>query len=188
MKKIASVLICLCLISTLLISCSTKEPLNKNDPVTLTMWHVFGSQADSPMNDMVDEFNRTVGQEKGIVIKVISVSNSSDIHAALLSAANGEAGAGTLPDLFFCYPETAKAIGGERIVAWDELFTEQELNEYVAAFIEEGMAEERLIVFPVAKSSEALFVNATIFDRFSADTGVKYESLATWEGDRKSVV
>jgi len=182
MKKIVSAIICFCLISTLLTSCGSKELLNKNDTVTLTMWHVFGSQSDSPMNDMVDEFNRTIGQEKGVVIKVVSVSNSSDIHVALLAAANGEAGAGDLPDLFFCYPETAKTIGVERIVAWNELFTEQELGEYVEAFIEEGMAEDKLVVFPVAKSSEALFVNATIFDRFSADTGVTYESLANWEG------
>ena len=182
MKKIIPVLLCLCLIATLLTSCGSKELLTKNDPVTLTMWHVFGSQADSPMNDMVDEFNRTVGQEKGVVIKVISVSNSSDVHATLLAAARGEAGAGALPDLFFCYPETAKTIGGERIVAWNDLFTEQELSAYVAAFIEEGMADSKLIVFPVAKSTEALFVNATIFDRFSADTGVTYENLATWDG------
>ena len=182
MKKTIPALICFYLISILLTSCGTKELLTKNDPVTLTMWHVFGSQAYSPMNDMVSEFNRTVGQEKGVVIKVISVSNSSDIHAALLAAANGEAGAGTLPDLFFCYPETAKAIGGERIVAWNELFSEQELSEYVAAFIEEGMADGNLIVFPVAKSSEALFVNSTIFDRFSADTGITYENLTTWDG------
>ena len=184
MKKIIPVLLFLFLISAILTSCEAKEPLNKNDPVELTMWHVFGSQAVSPMNDMVDEFNRTVGQEKGVVIRVVSVSNSSDVHTALLAAANGQAGAGDLPDLFFCYPETAKAIGGERIVDWNELFTAQELSEYVAAFIKEGTAEGKLIVFPVAKSSEALFVNATTFDRFAADTGVTYESLSTWEGLR----
>ena len=182
MKKTISALLCFCFLSGLLTSCGTKEPLDQKDPITLTMWHVFGSQSDSPMNDMIDEFNRTTGQEKGVVIKVISVSNSSDIHTALLAAASGDAGAGSLPDLFFCYPETAKAIGTDHIVAWNELFSAVELEEYVGAFIEECMVEGKLIVFPVAKSSEALFLNATIFDRFSADTGVTYESLATWEG------
>ena len=115
MKKFLSIVLCICFLSGLLASCRSGDLLSQKDPVTLTMWHVFGSQSDSPMNDMVDEFNRTVGQQKGVVIKVISVSNSSDIHAAALSAASGEAGAGSLPDLFFCYPETAKAIGAERI-------------------------------------------------------------------------
>ena len=29
-----------------------------NDPITLTMWHVYGSQTESPLNVMIDEFNR----------------------------------------------------------------------------------------------------------------------------------
>jgi multiple sugar transport system substrate-binding protein len=167
---------------TLLTGCGSKDGLDSGNPVTLTMWHVFGSQTESPMNDMVDEFNKTVGKEKGIVISVTSVSNSSDIHDALLASAGGEAGAGSLPDLFFCYPETAKTIGADRLVNWSELFTEKELNEYIPAFLEEGTADGKLLVFPVAKSSEALFVNTTIFDRFAADTGAAYGDLATWKG------
>ena len=35
---------------------------------------------------------------------------------------------------------------------------------------------------PVAKSTEIMFINQTIFDRFSQDTGVTIEELDTWEG------
>ena len=181
-KRVISAGLSLCLLAGMLAGCGAKGPLDKNNPVALTMWHVFGSQTDSPMNDMVDEFNRTAGKDKGVVVNVISVSNSSDIHGALLAAAAGNAGAGSLPDLFFCYPETAKTIGPDRLVNWGDLFTDTELSGYVPAFLEEGTIDGRLMVFPVAKSSEALFVNATIFDRFAADTGVTYDSLATWEG------
>ena len=171
------------LTSALLNGCTAaKGPLDANNPVTLTMWHVFGSQTNSPMNDMADEFNRTIGKDNGVIINVTSVTNSSDIHDALTAAADAVAGAGSMPDLFFCYPETAKAIGMDRIVAWDDLFTESELALYVPSFLEEGMVDGKLLVFPVAKSSEALFVNATVFDRFAADTGVTYDSMATWEG------
>ena len=31
-------------------------------PVTVTLWHVYGGEVNSPMNALVDEFNRTVGQ------------------------------------------------------------------------------------------------------------------------------
>jgi multiple sugar transport system substrate-binding protein len=170
------------LMLTLLAGCGTKDVLDPKKPVTLTMWHIFGSQTDSPMNDMVDEFNKTVGKDKGVVINVTSVSNSSDIHDALLAAANGDAGAGSMPDLFFCYPETAKTIGADRLADWNKLFTQKELGEYIPAFLSEGTVDGKLLVFPVAKSSEALFVNATIFDRFAKDTGVTYDSLATWDG------
>ena len=27
------------------------------DPVTVTLWHVYGGQTESPLNDLIDEFN-----------------------------------------------------------------------------------------------------------------------------------
>ena len=150
MKRNLSWILALVLTSTicfgLLAGCSKPDRLDPRQPVTLTLWHVFGSQPASPMNDKVSEFNATVGKEKGVVINVTSVSNSSDIHDALVPAARGDAGAGQLPHLFISYPEPAQTNGS------------------------------------VAKSSEALFINKTIFDRFFADTGHVYEKLATWEG------
>ena len=50
------------------------------EPVTVTLWHVYGGEVNSPMNALVDEFNRTVGQEQGIRVRVDSVSNSGVIH------------------------------------------------------------------------------------------------------------
>ena len=44
------------------------------------------------------------------------------------------------------------------------------------------MVKDRLVVLPVAKSTEILFINKTIFDRFSQATGVTVEDLDTWEG------
>ena len=49
------------------------------------MWHVYGSQTTSPLNTMIDEFNRTVGKENGITINVVSVTSSSAIDDVLLN-------------------------------------------------------------------------------------------------------
>ena len=70
------------------------------EPVTLTVWHVYGAQTDSPLNDLIDEFNETVGAEQGIKLNVTVVSNTNNIHDAVLRAARGEPGAADLPDLF----------------------------------------------------------------------------------------
>lgn len=182
MKKLLSVFL-LGMISLLsMTGCKNNTKLNPNDPVVLTMWHVYGSQAESPMNHMINEFNQTIGKETGVIINVTSVSNSSDIHDALLAAASGQAGAGTLPDLFFCYPETAEAITCDFIEDWNDLLTEAELKEYVPSFLDEGTIDSKLLVLPIAKSSEALFVNTTIFDRFATETGASYDDLTTWDG------
>jgi len=66
---------------------------------------------------------------------------------------------------------------------FDNYFTDKELAEYVDAFVEEGrIADGGLYVFPIAKSTEVLYVNQTLFDKFAAATGAKQEDFATFEG------
>ena len=43
----------------------------------LSIWHVYGEQADSPMNRLLTEFNDTVGREKGILLNVAPPSAAS---------------------------------------------------------------------------------------------------------------
>lgn len=50
------------------------------DPVTVTLWHVYGGQTESPLNDLIDEFNETIGKEKNIRVQVGSVTNTNTIH------------------------------------------------------------------------------------------------------------
>ena len=78
MKKIFSLLLIFIILLCCFSGCKKSE-LDKNKPVTLTMWHVYGEQADSPMNRLVEEFNQTVGMEKGIIINVTGMSNASHI-------------------------------------------------------------------------------------------------------------
>nr|MBQ4319046.1 carbohydrate ABC transporter substrate-binding protein [Clostridia bacterium] len=60
--------------------------------------------------------------------------------------------------------------------------SEKELKEYVPEFIKSGRTDAGLSVFPLSKSSYALFLNGSQFERFSADTGVTYDDLASWDG------
>lgn len=85
-------------------------------PVTLTMWHVYGSQTESPLNALIDEFNQTKGKESGIVVSVVSVTNSSAIDDALIASAHNDPGAVSMPDLFTAYPRVAEEIGPDRLL------------------------------------------------------------------------
>ena len=181
MKKILALLFSVMLVFSLT-GCSEPTLLDPNNPVTLTFWHVYGEQADSPMNQLIAEFNATIGHEKGIVVTVTNVTSTSKISAQLLSSQAGEVGAPPMPDLFSCHTTTAVNLGAEKLVDFSEWFSEKELNEYVPEFLASGMMDGSLAVFPVSKSSYALFLNGSQFDRFSTDTGVTYDDLATWEG------
>ena len=172
------------LVLALTISCiGCDEGILKSNPVTLTIWHVYGEQTASPLNDLINEFNDTIGQKEGIKVQVSLVSNTNTIHEAVLKSANKEPGATELPDMFISYPKTVLAMpDSDVLVDFRDYFSEDELKAYVPEFIEEGDINGRLLVFPVAKSTEILFVNNTLFDRFAKDTGAKIEDLKTWEG------
>ncbi|EOQ35554.1 ABC transporter substrate-binding protein [Butyricicoccus pullicaecorum] len=181
MKKLfAWMLILFCMAG--LSGCNSKTTLSPDSPVALTMWHVYGEQADSPMNRLVDEFNQTVGKEKGIIIDVTVVTNSVSLGPQLLDAHANKPGAPSMPDLFSCFPGIIKQIGVEHVLDWQDYFSDEERSHFVKEFIDEGTVEDHLAVFPVSKSSYTLFINGSQFDRFSAETDVSYADLADWNG------
>lgn len=178
-RKVISVVIIVAILSTMA-GCGKSQ--SRKEPITLTIWHVYGGQTDSPLNDLIDEFNGTEGKKEGIKIQVGMVSNTNTIHEEVLKAANKDPGAAKLPDLFISYPKTVLAMNDSGILAdYHDYFSENELKDFIPEFLKEGEIDGRLLVFPVAKSTEILFVNKTIFDRFSADTGASMEQLTTWE-------
>lgn len=155
----------------------------QKEPVTLTIWHVYGGQTDSPLNDMIDEFNQTIGKEEGIYVQVASVTNTNTIHEDVLAAANQDPGAAKLPDLFVSYPKTVLAMPDEDIlVDYRDYFSEEELEMYLPGFLEEGNINGKQMILPVAKSTEIMYINKTAFDRFADETGSGLEDLNTWEG------
>ena len=59
----------------------SKTLLSAKDPTMLSIWHMYGEQADSPMNRLLTEFNDTVGKEKGILLNVTNMTNSAAFDA-----------------------------------------------------------------------------------------------------------
>jgi len=110
MKKLFVLLLTVSMLSICMFGCNTKEH-NSNEPITLTLWHVYGDQADSPMNQLIEEFNQTVGLEKNILITVTNVSSTSKIRYQLLDAQAGKPGVPEMPDLFSCHSNMALALG-----------------------------------------------------------------------------
>jgi len=179
-RVIACVLACVLAAASLLASAGCGKT---KEPVIVTLWHVYGAQADSPLNGLIDEFNATVGAKQNIRVQVTSVTNTNTIHENVLASAYNDPGAPELPDMFISYPKTVLAMPDDTVlVDYSEYFTEEELDGFIPEFIEEGMINGRLTVLPVAKSTEIMFINKTDFDRFAADTGAQISDLGTWEG------
>ena len=106
------------------------------EPVTVTIWHVYGGETESPLNDLIDTFNETVGRTQNIRVQVGSVTNTNTIHEAVLASAYGEPGATALPDMFVSYPKTVLALpDADILVDYRDYFSDAELDDFIPAFL-----------------------------------------------------
>lgn len=165
--------------------CGSSSPLDPKNPTTLTIWHYYNGSQQSAFDALVEEFNDTVGKEKGIFVESFSQGSVSDLETAVRASINGDVGADPIPDIFSSYADTAYEI--EQLGALANLsdyFTEEELEQYVDSYIEEGCiaADGTLRIFPVAKSTEIMMLNKTDWELFANETGASLDDLSTIEG------
>lgn len=144
-------------------------------------WHTMGQANQDMLQRMIDEF-----QEKNpdIVIEAFSQGGYDDISKKI----NDAIPAGTTPTMSFCYPDNVAAYlqsgAIENMASYVDNaeygFTAEEkgVEDFVTEYWNEGKnyQEEGLFSVPYAKSTEAIFYNATIFKYYG------WEIPTTWEG------
>lgn len=189
MKRRLRSLLCLVLGACLLAGCQQQNKRDKlldpDNPVTLEIWHYYNDLQQLAFDELLQEFNETVGREKGIVVRAYNQGNVNGLIEKVLDAANKKPGAGDVPDIFAAYVDTAYQVDQLGLVAsLDEYLTADELAEYRDEYIEEGRFDEEgnLKIFPTAKSTEILMLNKTDWEPFAQATGVTTDDLATFEG------
>lgn len=165
--------------------CGDKSPLDPDNPVSLTVWHYYNGSQQAAFNDLVSEFNETVGKERGIYVQSHSQGSVSDLEVAVRDSLAGKVGAKDMPDIFSSYADTAYEMEQAGALAnLSEYLTKDELDKYIASYINEGCiaSDGSLRIFPVAKSTEIMMINGTDWAVFSEATGASLDSLATIEG------
>lgn len=132
------------------------------EPVNLSVWTYYNGDQLESFNKLVDTFNNTVGKEKNITVESYSQGSVNDLETQVIAAAQGKVGASAMPNIFMAYADTA----------------------YVDSYLTEGDFDDSgsIKIFPVAKSTELLFLNDTDWKLFAAATGARYSDLETVEG------
>ena len=151
----------------------------------ITVWTYYNGDQLESFNKLVDQFNETTGREKGIRVESASQGSVSDLETNVMDAAQGKVGAAAMPNIFSAYADTAYALDQMgMLVDLSRYLTEDERARYVQDYLDEGDfdGDGSMKIFPVAKSTELLYLNATDWAPFAAATGVTYDDLATLEG------
>ena len=185
MKRILRSAVCLLLSAAMALSCAACGGNRPKTPTTITVWTYYNGDQLESFNALMDQFNNTVGQEKGIVVESSSQGDVSDLETNVLAAAQGKVGAEAMPDIVSSYADTAYTLDQLGMaVDLSPYLSDKERAAYIEGFLEEGdlLNNGELKLFPVAKSTELLYLNATDFAPFAAATGVTYDDLSTVEG------
>jgi len=183
MKKKKNKILSGILLFCLLLTCTACE--EKKEPVHISVWNYYNGAQLIAFNNLVDEFNTTVGREKNIIVESSSIGNINDLTNAIYDAVDEKIGAQELPDIFAAYASTAAVLNQKGLVAdLASYLTKDEKDAYIESYLQEGdlNGNGSLFIFPVAKSTEILLLNETDWLPFAEATGAAYDDLTTFEG------
>lgn len=184
-KKLVGSLCMMVVLALTLTGCGKKSPLDPDNPVSLTVWHYYNGSQQAAFDALVEEFNQTVGREKGIYVQGYSQGSVPDLETAVRDSIAGKVGADEMPDIFSSYADTAYEVEQAGALAnLSDYLSKADLKKYVDSYIEEGCiaADGTLRIFPTAKSTEIMMINKTDWERFASATGAVLEDLKTMEG------
>jgi multiple sugar transport system substrate-binding protein len=170
----------------LLTACSEgeKTALDPKNPVSITLWHYYVGDNKIALETAVDQFNKTIGSEKGVVVSAVAKGSVAELEKAVTDSAKGVINAEPMPDLFSAYPDKALEIDQMgKLCDLNDYFSKEEKSRYVEEFLKEGQFDgDRQLILPIVKSTELLYVNQTAWNEYAAANGVDAQKLTTWEG------
>lgn len=170
---------------TLLGGCGGETADKTKEPMAITVWHYYNSDQQQVFDQLIQEYNETVGAERGVIVVAHSYGGVNELNEKVLDAVHGRVGAEAVPDVFASYADTAYEISSmDRVADISRYLTEEEQARYVASYLDEGRFGEGtgVQIFPIAKATELLFLNETAWNEFCAATGATEDGLTTWEG------
>lgn len=187
-RKLGALLLCMVMIMS---GCSSKSShgLNAEDPVTLRLWHYYNGSQKKAFDKLIEEFNTTVGKEKGIIIDAVGKGSIANIANDVNKIVNTEDTTDKLPDMFVAYQDTAQeAMNKGKLVSMETYMNKEEINAYVEGFLKDGryIGSKETMLFPIAKASEVMIINKEEWERFADAKKLTIKDLETWEGLAKT--
>ena len=189
MKKQIKLLLCGLCAAALALGCAgcggSAGPEVPAKVTDITVWTYYNGDQLESFTSLVDQFNETVGAQKGIKVSTESQGSVNDLETSVMDSAEGKVGAAAMPNIFSAYADTAYALDQMgMVVDLAPYLTEEEKAQFVEGYLSEGDfgEDDSIKIFPVAKSTELLFLNGTDWQAFADAAGVRCEDLATMEG------
>ncbi len=156
------------------------------EPCRIVLWHYYNDLQKESLDQIIAEYNRTEGAQKGITVEAYSQGSITELSNKMDLIVNDSTNQVEIPNMFMAYRDMASKIWRnkpELLVDCGKYFTEEDLSRYYEAYVQEGYLGDGLYIIPVAKSTELLMMNQTRLEEFlQANPDYSTGDMATWEG------
>ncbi len=182
MKKLVYAIVFSLLLSTT--SCGAKKSetaLDPKNPVNVTLWHYYSNESKIVFENLVKDFNSTIGVEKGVIVTPVAKSSIMELESELTGSSQGVVTSAAMPDIFTAYEDKLvelDALG--KICDLNAYFTDEDKDKYVDDFIRIN-DDGKLLSIPIVKSTEIMYLEKNQLDEFAKATNYNYSNLSTWE-------
>ena len=105
----------------------------------IMVWTYYNGDQLESFTSLVDQFNETVGAQKGIKVSTESQGSVNDLETSVMDSAEGKVGASAMPNIFSAYADTAYALDQMgMVVDLAPCLTEEEKAQFVEGYLSEG--------------------------------------------------
>ena len=192
MKKLFTSLSLLAGVTTLVACSSGKDTGTTNEstaelvttiesPVTIEFWHAMSGTNQEAVDALVEQFNTTVGAEKGITVKSVYQGAYNDLKTKTTAALKS----GSAPAISQAYPDwVAEYLRSGAVVALDDYINDKEVgisdfDDIIEAYRAENSQYEggKFYSLPFNKSTEVLYYNKTFFEENGLEVPTTWEEV-----------
>lgn len=171
--------------------------VQNQSPITISLWHGFEEEDACALEQIVDAFNTSVGEENHIQVQLTGYAGTDGVEQAVFEAVREENektdDLKRLPDLFFGSDDMAYRLDQINLaVHLDDFLTEDEIDSFLETVKAEAFPGERgvMTLFPIGIDTTVLLVNASRWMEFcnansvgsNDNQNLSIDSFSTWEG------
>ncbi len=151
-------------------------------PVTIEFWHGMSSKLGETLVKLCDQFNATVGKEKGITVVPVFQGSYNDLKQKTTAAIK----AGTAPAVAQGYCDyVAEFMQADVVVPLNPYINHptvgiKDLSDIFPGYLEENSSydtEGTFYSLPFNKSTEVLFYNRTFFEKYGLTVPTTWDEL-----------
>ena len=168
------------------VSSALTEENDSDTAMTIEFWHYYNDAQKEHLDQLIKEYNGTLGLERGVVVEAYSQGSIADLTNKIDLVLNGTTNDVEMANIVLAYRDmvvnTVK-LHPDRLVELGSVVPEADLAQYNQAYLNEGYIDGKLYILPVAKSTELLLMNQTRLDEFlEANPRYREENMESWEG------